>query len=99
LEKLFDWTDPIKSSYLATIRKLAPQSVEPRREEIANSFDSEEGAAEFLMTRLNQLRFSNRTDVFNLLLTHSGDRLFHAIVNGNEWTVVNDNVNFDVSGL
>lgn len=98
-EKLFYSENLLASSYVVTIRKLAPLGYKQLCEETIKSFESEALAGDFLVSRLCRCRQTKSKHVLHFVLTHSGATLFHAIVTAGYWTILNNAIELELNGL
>jgi len=99
-EKLLYSADLLATSYVVTIRKLAPLGYELLCEETIRSFKSEARASDFLMTRLSHARYARRNKhVVHFLLTHSVKTLAHVIIADDKWTLLNNVIGLELPGL
>ena len=103
MEKLFYAADFLSSSYVVTIKKLAPQGAKILAEETRSFFGNEESAADFLVKKLTKWRYRKGTSrsklVEHFVLEKSGNTLFHALVCDGKLTVASDSLGIEFPGL
>lgn len=98
-EKLFYSANLLASSYVVTIRKLAPLGYKLLCEETIQSFESEDHACDFLVGRLSRYRRTKSKHVVHFVLAHSGATLCHAIFTAGDWTILDNAIELDLYGL
>lgn len=98
-EKLFYSTNLLSSSYVVSIRKLAPLGYKLQCEETIKSFGSEDQACDFLVDRLCRHRRTKSRHVFHIVLTHTGATLFHVVITAGDWTFLNNAIELQLSGM
>ena len=98
-EKLFYSAALLASSYVVTIRKLAPLGYKLQCEETIKSFESEDQACDFLVGRLSRYRRTKSKHVLHFELAHTGATLFHVVVTAGDWTFLNNAIELQLSGL
>lgn len=103
LEKLFYTVDMLSSSYLVTLKRLAPKGSKVLSEESRKYFATEDDAAEFMMLKLSNWRLRKQTSKYrsieHFVMEHSGQTLFHAITCNHKLAVVNNVTGFEFSYL
>ena len=98
-EKLFYSANLLASSYVVSIRKLAPLGYKLQCEETIKSFESEDQACDFLVDRLSRYRRTKSRHVLHIVLTHTGATLFHVVITAGDWTFLNNAIELQLSGL
>lgn len=98
-EKLFYSASLLASSYVVSIRKLAPLGYKLQCEETIKSFGSEDQACDFLVDRLCRHRRTKSRHVFHIVLTHTGATLFHVVITAGDWTFLNNAIELQLSGM
>lgn len=102
MEKLFYTADLLSSSYVVTIKKLAPKGAKVLAEETRKYFGTEETAGDFLMVKLDSWRNRKAVPknklVEHFVLEESGKTLFHAIASDHKLTVVSKSIDMEFSG-
>lgn len=99
VEKLFFASDLLASSYVVTIKKLAPANFKLRGEETIKYFDTQARACDFLLARLGHARTAKSKYVMHLDLSRSDESLFHVIINASQFAVVSNAIGIDLPGL
>ena len=103
MEKLFYTADLLSSSYVVTIKRLAPKGAKILAEETRKYFATEEHAGDFLMVKLNIWRnrkaLPKNKFVEHFVLEESGKTLFHAIVSDRKLSVVSNSTDIELPGL
>ena len=98
-EELFYSASLLASSYVVSIRKLAPLGYKLQCEETIRSFGSEDQACDFLVDRLCRYRRTKSRHVFHIVLTHTGATLFHVVITAGDWTFLNNAIELQLSGM
>jgi predicted DNA-binding transcriptional regulator AlpA len=98
-EKLFYSTNLLTSSYVVSIRKLAPLGYKLQCEETIKSFGSEDQACDFLADRLSRYRRTKSRHVLHFVLTHTGATLCHVVITAGDWTFLNNAIELRLSGM
>lgn len=103
IEKLFFTADLLSSSYVVTIKKLAPEGAKLLAEETRKYFGDEEAAADFLMAKLVNWRYhkgaSRNKLIEHFVLEESGKTLFHAIVCCGQLRLARNSIGIQLLGL
>lgn len=103
MEKLFFTADLLSSSYVVTIKRLAPKGANVLAVETRKYYGTEDNAADFLV--LNIIRWRYRKDktknklVEHFVLEEPGKTLFHAIANDGNLTLICNSIGLELPGL
>lgn len=102
MEKLFYSADALSSSYVVTLKRLAPKGAKVLAEETRKYFETEEHACDFLMVKLTNWRYRKAVPkskmVEHFVLEASGKTLFHAIASDHKLTVEINSIDMEFFG-
>lgn len=98
-EELFFSASYLASSYVATVRKLAPLGHKARGWVTTRYFDAQEPALLYLMMEIYKVKPSSSSFAWQFILKNADQTLMHVARNGGAWVLLHNSVGEQLGGL
>jgi hypothetical protein len=99
IEILFFELEPPTSSYVASIRKVAPLGHKLREHQDIRHFESEIQATEYLLKKIRTAQSSESKYIWHFELSYDGDEVFEASILDGTVAVLNNEAALALSGI